>query len=170
MYAIETENLTKYYGRHRGIIQVNIRVNEGEIFGFIGPNGAGKSTFIRTILNFIYPTEGSGIIFGKDIVKESKSIKKMIGYVPSEVRYYGKVKVKDLLDYANSFKEASDGQVGNLMKELDIDENKFMYELSLGNKKKVSIAQALLGNPKLLILDEPASGLDPLCRRNCFIY
>ena len=87
MYIIETSNLSKSYGKNRGIIDINLKIKEGEIFGFVGPNGAGKSTTIRTLLNFIFPTGGSGKILGMDIVKQSKDIKKQIGYVPSEVKF-----------------------------------------------------------------------------------
>ncbi|MDR7871300.1 MAG: ABC transporter ATP-binding protein [Tissierellaceae bacterium] len=169
MYVIETLNLTKSYGKNRGIIDVNIKVKEGEIFGFIGPNGAGKSTLIRTLLNFIYPTTGGGYIFEKDIVTDSKIIKESVGYVPSEIKYYGQSYVKDILEYAKSFKkEANEEQIKELVDLFDIDMNKKMSELSLGNKKKIAIAQALLGNPKLLILDEPTSGLDPLMQKVLF--
>lgn len=169
MAIIETTNLTKSYGKNRGIVNVNLNVNEGEIFGFIGPNGAGKSTFIRTILNFIYPTSGSGSIAGFDIAMDSKKIKELIGYVPSEVKYYGKSYVRDIIDFAKSFKkDANDEQIKTIIQELDIDVNKKMNELSLGNKKKIAILQALMGNPKLLILDEPASGLDPLIQKKLF--
>lgn len=169
MFVIETVNLTKNYGKNRGIIDVNLKVKEGEIFGFIGPNGAGKSTFIRTLLNFIYPTTGGGYILEKDIVSDSKVIKESIGYVPSEIKYYGQSYVKDILEYAKSFKkDASDEQIKKLVNILDIDMNKKMAELSLGNKKKIAIAQALLGNPKVLILDEPTSGLDPLMQKILF--
>lgn len=166
---IETVDLTKSYGKNRGIIDVNLKVKEGEIYGFIGPNGAGKSTFIRTILNFLYPTSGEGYILGKNIVTHSEDIKEFIGYVPSEVRYYGKSYVKEILDYAKSFKKyASDEQISKIVNLLDIDIGKRMSELSLGNKKKIAIAQALLGNPKILILDEPTSGLDPLMQKVLF--
>lgn len=169
MPVIETINLTKSYGKSRGIIDVNLKVNEGEVFGFIGPNGAGKSTFVRTLLNFIYPTSGYGKILGKDISLESKSIKESIGYVPSEVRYYGKSYVKDIIQYSASFKkDASKKQIEDLIRVLDIDVNKKMNELSLGNKKKIAILQALLGNPRLLIMDEPTNGLDPLMQNKLF--
>ena len=162
MNAIEIKNLTKVYGKNRGIQDINISVKEGEIYGFIGPNGAGKSTTIKTLLNFIYSTSGEALIFGMDSVKESEKIKEYIGYVPSEVRYYDDVKVKDIIKYAQSFYPKSNKEyVDRICNELELDMNKKMGELSLGNKKKVAIAQSLINNPKLLILDEPTNGLDP---------
>lgn len=169
MYIIETNNLTKSYGKNRGIDNVNLKVKEGEIFGFVGPNGAGKSTAIRTLLNFIFPTSGEGKILGKDIVKESSEIKKYIGYVPSEVRFYDEAKVSDLIKYSTSFYDGcSQEEIDELCKELEVEVNKKMGELSLGNKKKVAIVQALIHKPKLLILDEPTNGLDPLIQRKLF--
>jgi len=167
--VIEIKNLTKNYGTNRGIQDVNISVKEGEIFGFIGPNGAGKSTTIKTLLNFTYPTSGEATILGMDTVKESEKIKEYIGYVPSEVRYYDDVKVKDIIKYAQSFyPKASKEEVERICNELELDMDKKMGELSLGNKKKVSIAQALIHSPKLLILDEPTNGLDPLMQKKLF--
>lgn len=169
MNIIETKNLTKNYGKNRGIQDINISVKEGEIFGFIGPNGAGKSTTIKTLLNFIYPTSGSSKILGMDIVEDSSKIKEYIGYVPSEVRYYDDVKVKDIIKYSKSFYPKTDQEyVDKICNELELDVNKKMGELSLGNKKKVSIAQALIHSPKLLILDEPTNGLDPLMQNKLF--
>ena len=169
MKIIETKNLTKSYNKNRGIESINISVNEGEIYGFIGPNGAGKSTTIKTLLNFIYPTSGSGTIFGMDIVKDSCKIKENIGYVPSEVKYYDTVKVKDIMKYAQSFyPNVSDEDLGKICMDLELDMEKKIGELSLGNKKKVAIAQALIQNPKLLILDEPTNGLDPLMQKKLF--
>lgn len=169
MNAIEIKNLTKVYGKNRGIQDINISVKEGEIYGFIGPNGAGKSTTIKTLLNFIYPTSGEALIFGMDSVKESEKIKEYIGYVPSEVRYYDDVKVKDIIKYAQSFYPKSNKEyVDRICNELELDMNKKMGELSLGNKKKVAIAQCLINNPKLLILDEPTNGLDPLMQKKLF--
>ena len=169
MNAIEIKNLTKVYGKNRGIQDINISVKEGEIYGFIGPNGAGKSTTIKTLLNFIYPTSGEALIFGMDSVKESEKIKDYIGYVPSEVRYYDDVKVKDIIKYAQSFYPKSNKEyVDRICNELELDMNKKMGELSLGNKKKVAIAQSLINNPKLLILDEPTNGLDPLMQKKLF--
>lgn len=169
MNAIEIKNLTKVYGKNRGIQDINISVKEGEIYGFIGPNGAGKSTTIKTLLNFIYSTSGEALIFGMDSVKESEKIKEYIGYVPSEVRYYDDVKVKDIIKYAQSFYTKSNKEyVDRICNELELDMNKKMCELSLGNKKKVAIAQSLINNPKLLILDEPTNGLDPLMQKKLF--
>ena len=169
MNAIEIKNLTKVYGKNRGIQDINISVKEGEIYGFIGPNGSGKSTTIKTLLNFIYPTSGEALIFGMDSVKESEKIKEYIGYVPSEVRYYDDVKVKDIIKYAQSFYPKSNKEyVDRICNELELDMNKKMGELSLGNKKKVAIAQSLINNPKLLILDEPTNGLDPLMQKKLF--
>lgn len=169
MKAIKINELTKLYGKDRGIENINLEIKEGEIYGFIGPNGAGKSTTIKTLLNFIFPTSGEAFIYEKDIVKESEIIKEFTSYVPSEVRYYKEVKVKDILNYAISFFHNCDKEYLNeLCKELEIDLNKKMEELSLGNKKKVAIVQALISNPKVIILDEPTNGLDPLIQQKLF--
>lgn len=169
MNIIEIKNLTKTYGKNRGIDNVNLSINEGEIFGFIGPNGAGKSTTIKTLLNLIFPTSGEAKIFGLDCVKETSKIKENIGYVPSEVRYYDDMTVKEIIDYAKSFKKNLDEEyVDRLIKLFDVELSKKIYQLSLGNKKKVSIIQALIHKPKLLILDEPTNGLDPLVQKHLF--
>lgn len=172
MSVIKTENLTKYYGKSRGIENLNLEVEEGEIFGFIGPNGAGKSTTIRTLLSLIYPTSGSATIFGKDIVKDGEEIKEEIGYLPSEVFYYDGMRVIDLLKYSASFykrpKEKINKRITDLAKLLDLDLKKKIDDLSYGNKKKVGIIQGLLHEPKLIILDEPTGGLDPLMQQKFF--
>lgn len=169
MYIIETSNLSKSYGKNRGIIDINLKIKEGEIFGFVGPNGAGKSTTIRTLLNFIFPTGGSGKILGMDIVKQSKDIKKQIGYVPSEVKFYDEIKVKDIIKYSCSFYDGINQEdVDKLYELLEVDVEKRMSELSLGNKKKVAIVQALIHKPRLLILDEPTNGLDQLIQKRLF--
>lgn len=169
MEAIKINNLTKTYGKSRGIDKINIKVNEGEIFGFIGPNGAGKSTTIKTLLNFIFPTEGTGEILGFDIVSDSVKIKEFTTYVPSDVRYYSDVRVKEIINYAKSFfKGISDEYIAKLCNELDINVDKKIGELSLGNKKKVAIIQAIISNPKVIILDEPTNGLDPLIQQKLF--
>ena len=169
MKVIEINNLTKNYKSNRGIENINLSVNEGEIYGFIGPNGAGKSTTIKTLLNFIYPTSGEASILEMDIVEYSHKIKEYIGYVPSEVKYYDDVKVADLIKYARSFyPNTSKEEVDKLCTELELDMNKKVGELSLGNKKKVAIDQAMISKPKVLILDEPTNGLDPLMQKKLF--
>jgi ABC-2 type transport system ATP-binding protein len=169
MNVIEIKNLTKTYGKARGISDISFSVEEGEIFGFIGPNGAGKSTTIRTLLSLIYPTSGSATIFGKDTVQFAPEIRKEIGYLPSEVFYYDNMKVKDLLTYSASFyKKDCSKRIKELAEIMDLDLNKKIDDLSLGNKKKVGIVQGLLHEPKLIILDEPTSGLDPLMQQKFF--
>lgn len=172
MSVIETHNLTKYYGKSKGIEDVNLSVEEGEIFGFIGPNGAGKSTTIRALLGLIQPTSGSATIFGKDITADGPSIREEVGYLPSEVFYYDNMRARDLLRYSASFykkpKHDMEARMYNLAKLLDLDLNKKIDDLSYGNKKKVGIIQGLLHSPKLIILDEPTGGLDPLVQSTFF--
>lgn len=169
MNVIEITNLTKSYGKARGIVDISFNVEQGEIFGFIGPNGAGKSTTIRTLLSLIYPTSGSATIFGKDCIKHAPEIKKEIGYLPSEVFYYDNMKVIDLLNYSASFyKKDCKKRIVELAELMELDLTKKIDDLSLGNKKKVGIVQGLLHEPKLIILDEPTSGLDPLMQQKFF--
>jgi len=169
VYAVETKNLTKYYGKSRGIVDVNLRLDEGEIFGFIGPNGAGKTTTIRLLLNFIFPTSGSASIFGLDCVEKSTEIKRQVGYLPGEVNYYGDMRVRDLLEYSGRFYARDCSIRGReLAAAFDLNLDARIEDLSQGNKKKVGIVQALLHSPRLLILDEPTSGLDPLIQRRFF--
>src|SRR5512133_130031 len=169
MSIIEVDHLTKYYGRSRGIVDVSFDVEEGEIFGFIGPNGAGKSTTIRTLLSLIRPTSGSATIFGKDSVKFAPEIAREIGYLPSEVFYYDKMKVVDLLKYSASFyRKDCTKRIKELAEYMDLDLKRRIDDLSFGNKKKVGILQGLIHEPKLIILDEPTSGLDPLMQRTFF--
>lgn len=169
MNVIEITNLTKTYGKSRGITDVSFNVAEREIFGFIGPNGAGKSTTIRTLLSLIYPTSGSAKIFGKDCIKHAPEIAREVGYLPSEVFYYDKMKVGDLLKYAASFyKKDCSKRIKELAEIMELDLKKRIDDLSFGNKKKVGIVQGLLHEPKLIILDEPTSGLDPLMQQKFF--
>jgi ABC-2 type transport system ATP-binding protein len=169
MSVIEANNLTKYYGKARGIVDVSFRVDEGEIFGFIGPNGAGKSTTIRLFLSLIYPTSGSATIFGKDCIKYGPELRKDIGYLPSDVFYYERMKVIDLLKYSASFYDKDCTQrMRELAETMELDLNRRIDDLSYGNKKKVGIVQGLLHQPKLLFLDEPTAGLDPLMQRKFF--
>jgi len=169
---IKTVNLTKNYGNARGIVNLNLDIHEGEIFGFIGPNGAGKSTAIRTLLGLIKPTSGSATIFGMDITHNGPKIREAIGYLPSEVFYYDNMRVKDLLSYSASFyhkpKAEMQARIQELASALDLDLNRKIDDLSYGNKKKVGIVQGLLHNPRVIILDEPTGGLDPLMQQTFF--
>lgn len=169
MSILEVNHLTKYYGKSRGIIDVSFNVEEGEIFGFIGPNGAGKSTTIRLFLSLIYPTSGDARIFGKDCIKYGPEIRQDIGYLPSEVFYYEGMKVLDLLKYSASFFKAdSTKRMYELADLMELDLKRRINDLSYGNKKKVGIVQGLLHSPKLIILDEPTAGLDPLMQHKFF--
>lgn len=169
MDVIKTSKLTKYYGNARGIVGLDLSVAKGEFFGFIGPNGAGKSTTIRTLLGLISPTSGSAQIFGKDIVKENKSILQDIGYLPSEGLFYQGMKVKDVLKLSAELRKKDCGTEAQMLCErLQLDVSRKIDELSFGNRKKVGIVCALQHRPKLLILDEPTSGLDPLMQKEFF--
>lgn len=169
MRAISAEGLTKYYGKHRGIVDVNLTVEEGDFFGFIGPNGAGKSTTIRTLLGLIAPSGGSAQIFGKDIVKEKIEILAEVGYLPSETTFYNGLRVRDILRFSADFrKQDCHAQAELLCERLGLDPGRKIRELSLGNRKKVGIVCAFQHNPRLYVLDEPTSGLDPLIQREFY--
>lgn len=169
MNAIQLSNLTKYYGKSRGILNLNLDVKEGEFFGFIGPNGAGKSTTIRTLLGLITPSSGQAKIFDETIRRRNPQIRSHIGYLPSEAVFYRGIKVKDLLKLSADlhYKDCS-AEREILCRRLQLDVNRKVDELSFGNRKKVAIVSALQHQPKLLILDEPTSGLDPLMQREFF--
>lgn len=169
MKAIETKALTKYYGKSRGITQVDLTVEQGDLFGFIGPNGAGKSTFIRTLLGIISPTSGSGEIFGGDIVKNKIENLAKIGYLPSEISFWSGMKVREILALsANMRKIDCREEADRLCERLELDPNKKIGALSLGNRKKVGIVCALQHKPELYILDEPTGGLDPLMQKEFY--
>ena len=169
MNAIQLSHLTKYYGKSRGILNLNLDVKEGEFFGFIGPNGAGKSTTIRTLLGLITPSSGQAKIFDETIRRRNPQIRSYIGYLPSEAVFYRGMKVKDLLKLSADlhYKDCS-AEREILCRRLQLDVNRKVDELSFGNRKKVAIVSALQHQPKLLILDEPTSGLDPLMQREFF--
>lgn len=169
MDAIRTVKLTKYYGRAKGIENLNLTVQKGEFFGFIGPNGAGKSTTIRTLLGLIAPTNGTAEIFGLDIVKEKENILQKVGYLPSEVVFYPGMRVKDVLKLsADLHKKDCTEEVKMLCERLQLDVSRKVDELSFGNRKKVAIVCALQHRPELLVLDEPTGGLDPLMQKEFF--
>ena len=169
MNAIQLSNLTKYYGKSRGILNLNLDVKEGEFFGFIGPNGAGKSTTIRTLLGLITPSSGQAKIFDETIRRRNPQIRSHIGYLPSEAVFYRGMKVKDLLKLsADLHHKDCSAEREILCRRLQLDVNRKVDELSFGNRKKVALVSALQHQPKLLILDEPTSGLDPLMQREFF--
>lgn len=167
--VINLQELTKYYGKSRGVSGLSLSIKENEIFGFIGPNGSGKTTTIRLMMGLVFPTGGYANIFGKDVVKYGPEIRMSIGYLPAEVFYPEKMKVKDVLEYSASFyKKECKNKIYELSEHMSLDLNKKIEDLSYGNKKKVGIVQSLIHEPKLLILDEPTSGLDPLMQKNFF--
>ena len=169
---LKINNLSKFYGQVKGIENVSLTVNKGEIFGFIGPNGAGKSTTIRTVLGLLKPTSGSVTIFGQDALKNGAEVRKKIGYLPSEVFYYENMKAKDLLTYSASFYDIKKSEVEPRLEKLaslmQLDLNKKIEDMSYGNKKKVGVVQGLLHEPELIILDEPTGGLDPLMQKQFY--
>jgi len=169
VYAIQTESLTKYYGKSRGIVDIHLQVEEGDFFGFIGPNGAGKSTAIRTMLGLIAPTSGKVEILGKDICSQKEAILSDIGYMPSEAAFYPHLRVREVIKLSAGLrhKDCTD-EAALLCDRLALDREKRIRELSLGNRKKVSIVCALQHKPKLFVMDEPTNGLDPLMQREFF--
>lgn len=167
--AIELRYLTKYYGRARGVEDLSLTVEEGEIFGFIGPNGAGKSTTIRVLTGMIRPTSGSARVLGMDTVSQMPQILAQVGYLPAESAFYPGMRVRDVLALSAGLRGRDClAQAQMLCERLELDPTRRTEELSFGNRKKVSIVCALQHQPRLLILDEPTSGLDPLMQREFF--
>ena len=163
---IQTDRLTKTYGKARGITELTLHVPEGCCFGFIGPNGAGKSTTIRTLLGLLSPTAGSARVLGLDCVREREKILAQVGYMPSEAMFYPDMRVSEVIRLsADLRKKDCRAQAAALCETLELDARKRIRELSLGNRKKVSIVCAMQHRPRLYILDEPTSGLDPLVQR-----
>ena len=169
MKAIETVALTKNYGKARGIVELNLAVEQGEFFGFIGPNGAGKSTTIRTLLGLIHPSGGRASLLGMDIGTPKKELLARVGYLPSEAVFYQGMRVREVLKLSAELRSRDcTARAGELCERLQLDTEKKVEELSFGNRKKVGIVCALQHDPDLLILDEPTSGLDPLMQREFF--
>lgn len=171
MDMICTKDLTKFYGKTRGIEHLNLTVGEGEIFGFIGPNGAGKSTTIRTLLGLIRPTSGTASVLGRDILREHEAILQEVGYMPSEALFYSGMRVWDVIRLSAGLRQKTAACLAEariLCGRLQLDTSRRIEELSLGNRKKVSIVCAFMHRPSLCILDEPTSGLDPLMQKEFF--
>jgi len=169
MNAIELKKLTKYYGKARGIIDVDLTVEKGDFFGFIGPNGAGKSTTIRALLGLIKPTSGTANVLGHEIIAEKKDLLAKVGYLPSEAIFYHGMKVRDVLKLSADLRGMDcSGEAKILCERLQLDMSRKVDELSFGNRKKVAIVAALQHKPELYIMDEPTGGLDPLMQREFF--
>jgi ABC-2 type transport system ATP-binding protein len=167
--VIQSEKLTKSYGSHRGIVDVDLEVLEGESFGFLGPNGAGKTTMIRTLLDHIRPTAGRATIFGIDTAADPVAIHRRIGYLPGEFALYDKLTGGQTLDYFANLRGGVDRVYrADLMARLDIDPSRRFREYSKGNKQKIGLIIALQHRPDLLLLDEPTSGLDPLIQQEFY--
>lgn len=160
--AIETTKLTKWYGRSRGVIDVDLVVETGQIFGFLGPNGAGKSTTIRLLFDLIRPTGGSARVLGLDVHRDRLAIDRRVSYVPGELALYGELTGRQLLTYLGNLQGSVDGAYRDrLIERLELDPTRQIKSLSRGNKQKVGLVAAFMIRPELLILDEPTAGLDP---------
>jgi len=160
---IRTQKLTKDYGSGRGLFDLDLEVQEGEVFGYLGPNGAGKTTTIRMLMGLIHPTAGSASIFGLDCWRQAVEIKKLIGYVPGEPSLDPNLKGGQILEYFANLRGGVDrAYLKQLIQRLDLDTSRKFRHYSTGNKRKVVLIQAFMHKPRLLILDEPTSGLDPL--------
>ena len=169
MNAIQTEGLTKFYGRSRGIIDLDLEVREGEFYGFIGPNGAGKSTTIRILMGLIHRTRGSAWILGRDISREKEQILSEIGYLPSEAVFYPDMRGRDLIRLSADLHRKDCRKASlELCERLQLDPSRRISELSFGNRKKLAVVCALQHDPRLCILDEPTGGLDPLMQKEFF--
>jgi ABC-2 type transport system ATP-binding protein len=167
--VITTERLTKRYGQHRGIEELDLEVQAGEIFGFLGPNGAGKTTTMRILLDLIRPTSGRATVFGIETTADPVAIHRQVGYLPGEFDLYDRLTGADTIAYFANLRGGVDkSYVSNLVERLDLDPSRRFKEYSKGNKQKVGLVVALQHRPSLLILDEPTSGLDPLVQQAFF--
>ena len=165
---IEINSLTKKFGNFTAVDDISLDIQKGLIYGFVGKNGAGKSTTIRVMMNMLLPTAGGVVINELDAVADSKEIKKFTSYMPSDITYYDNLKVSRFLAFNLEFSSKTKEDMVELAKYFELDLNKKISELSLGNKKKVSIMAMLLKGGEVLILDEPTSGLDPLMQKKFF--
>ncbi len=165
-HAISLHNVTKLYGNKRGISGVTLDVKAGEIYGFLGPNGAGKTTTIRCVMDFIRPQSGTIRIFGKDVRDKSVETRAMIGFLPSDAQLYPHWTGQNYLDYLSQMRGKND--MGALIKRLGLDTSVQFRHLSSGNKQKLALMVALYGSPRLIIMDEPTKGLDPLLQQEIY--
>ncbi len=164
--AIETSGLTKFYGEATGIIDLDLVVETGEVFGFIGPNGAGKTTTIRLLLNFLHPTRGSGTVLGMEMTAHSAAIRRRIGYLPGDLALYPSMTAREFLLYFSQLRGVDTAAATTRMAErFELDLDRRIKEYSTGNRQKVGLVNAFMHEPELLILDEPTGGLDPLMQQ-----
>lgn len=164
---IQARELTKYYGRTRGVAKLTFDVNGGECFGFLGPNGAGKTTTMRVLMGLLRPTSGSATIGGFDCWRESTDAKRLIGYLPGEYSLDPSLTGAQIIEYLANLRGGVDrAEIGKLIERLELDPSKRFRDYSHGNKQKIGLVQAFMHRPRLLILDEPTSGLDPQARRS----
>ena len=167
--VIHTEALTKFYGKNRGIDDINLDVKQGEVFGYLGPNGAGKTTTIRILLDFIRPTRGRAAIHGFDVRRGSIDARRHIGYLPGELELYKNLTGEEYLQYQGNLRNNVDWQhVKRLSQRMESDLSRSIRTLSHGNRQKIGLIQALMHQPKLLILDEPTNGLDPIMQQEFY--
>jgi ABC-2 type transport system ATP-binding protein len=161
--ALGLQGLTKYYGSHRGVEDLTLDVNSGEVFGFLGPNGAGKTTTIRMILGLLKPTRGGGHVLGMDIVADSVALRAHVGYLPGDLALYDRMNGRDLLAFLGTMRGGVPQQrYEELADRLRLDLGRRLKDLSRGNRQKVGVIQAFMHQPRMVILDEPTSGLDPV--------
>lgn len=166
--VIHTENLTKFYGRERGIADISLDVREGEVFGFLGPNGAGKTTTMRILLDFIRPSRGRAFVFGKNAHAHAPFIKKRVGFLPGEYGMYDRMSANAYLDFLAGVRGVACPLRNSLIDSLNFDPSKRIKSYSHGNRQKLAIVQAFMHDPELLILDEPTTGLDPLVQQEFY--
>lgn len=170
MDVIETKNLTKYYGKIKGIEDLTFSVKKGEIFGFLGPNGAGKTTTIRTLLGFLKPTKGEAYIFGKNIKDDIVEIKQSMGYIPGDLNLYGHLTGEQFLNYFASLRNSEMSLHDDLLEIFEVPLERKIKGYSKGMKQKLGIIQAFMHNPELVIMDEPTAGLDPLLQQKFYEF
>jgi ABC-2 type transport system ATP-binding protein len=164
--VVVTNDLSKSYGNHEALRKVNLEVRKGEVFGYLGPNGSGKSTTIRTLLDFLRPTEGSASIFGLDSREESRAIRARVGYLPGDMVLYERLTGREVIAYSAALRGGVDwADVERLQDRLDAELSRPIKTLSRGNRQKIGLIQAFMHRPELIIMDEPTSGLDPLLQQ-----
>jgi len=167
--VIITEDLTKYYGKHLGVSDLNFEVHKGEVFGYLGPNGAGKTTTLRLLTGLLHPTSGGGTVLGFDMQRQSLQIREQVGYIPGDVRLFEDLTGKETLHLLDSLRPGKPAVLmKNLIDRFELDVSRKVKEYSSGNKQKLAIIQAFMHDPELLILDEPTSTLDPLMRQQFY--